>query len=301
MSHSRAATHSVNYGGQVFNTQTFGLRDLLTCRTDRERRDSTNGDKVPLRESITGSTFQARMLLIRRRKFARVENDRRLPSRSIMSVADASHPFSILLTVFLFPDRHVYVCPVDYRKRGYATVCLAYPTATVAKRVREGHARILSTFLVSHTTSFSLLFPSLSFSLSVCVAVFLSFLVLSQFSTTHDSPMPRASFIPGGRTSPTPDFDSRNFAFSRPFVSFVASLAPFHPFSEPPSLSLLRLFTNYRTHFHPSVVLRSAWNLVRAYREKTNFSHVFRSKWIATRQKIREALPGNKGSVIGSL
>lgn len=56
----------------------------------------------------------------------------------------------------------------------------------------------------------------------------------------------------------TPDFDSQNFASSRSFVRSrpFASPLPFPMFLEPLE-SLLRLFTNYRTHFHPSIVFRS--------------------------------------------
>ena len=64
--------------------------------------DSNIGDKVPLRESITGSTFHARMLLIRRRKFGHGDAIG-APFKSIMSAANASHPFSIPFSVFL-PD-----------------------------------------------------------------------------------------------------------------------------------------------------------------------------------------------------
>lgn len=116
------------------------------------------------------------------------------PSRALDPCSKrASHPFSILLSVFL-SDYHVYVCPADYRKRGYAAVCLLYLLTMVVKYIQEyiqhGHARIHSPYNFTPHTPRIPLFPWRR-----------HLLIFSRIrsSATHDSPMPRASFPPEGR------------------------------------------------------------------------------------------------------
>lgn len=146
------------------------------------------------------------MLLIRRRKFACANGDdpRRTSLREHYApAANAPHPFSILF--YVFPPRlcHVYVCPADYQKRGYAAVCLLCPPATVAKyrstRVTLEYLlpSCLSVLLL-HRLLFLSLPPFLPFSLSLppspsillssSATVFLSLLVLAA-SPTRMTPL----------------------------------------------------------------------------------------------------------------
>lgn len=140
----------------------------------------------------------------------------------------------------------------------------------------EGHARIPASLVPQRSPppSFSFSFPSslppiLPFSSSLSLSLSFSlplprFLLISRracsFANTHDSPMPRTSFIPGGRllrlisileTSPLRGLPSRPVAHSLVLAPISSLLLP-EPLS--PFFACLRIT---QTHFHPSVVPHS--------------------------------------------
>lgn len=112
-----------------------------------------------------------------------------LPSRALCLQRTLLIHFPFL-SPFFFPAAYVYVCPADYRKRGYAAVCLLYPAATVAK--------YRSTWVTLEYPLPSCL--SVSLSLSLLFSLPHRLLISSPASSyARTSPMPRASCIPEGR------------------------------------------------------------------------------------------------------
>jgi len=107
-----------------------------------------------------------------------------LPSRALCLQRTLLIHFPFLSS-FFFPTAYVYVCPADYRKRGYAAVCFLYPAATVVKyrSTRVTLEYSLRSYLSRH------FFPLFSFSSSSCL--------FSCAARLHT--MPRASCIPRSR------------------------------------------------------------------------------------------------------
>lgn len=108
-------------------------------------------------------------------------------------------------------------------------------------------------------TRFSLIFDHLP---SSSLLIFLSSPLLATIPATHAPPRcheqvlyPRDISFPR-LISILKTFSSRSFVRSRPYASPGPPLS-FSTLLPEPLESLLRLFTNYRTHFHPSVVFRS--------------------------------------------
>lgn len=105
------------------------------------------------------------------------------PFESIMSAANASHPFSIPFSVFLLDC--LCLCMSGWLpKGGYAAVCLLYPAATVAKY---------------RSTRVTLEYPFPS-SLSVSLLSLPYYLLISSPARSYAqaSPTPRSSCILGG-------------------------------------------------------------------------------------------------------
>lgn len=229
------------------------------------RRNSPHiGDKVSLRESITGSVSQTRMLLIRRRKSSRASDDRGSLREHYIRGERAPHPFSILLSVFL-PATAMFMYVRLITKSGDRS----YPTpGGDNSKVFEGHAREYS--FLSHIRASSFFF----FLRYFLILPSLLATPLHTLPPPPSPPMPRASFILERRVS-FPRLISilktlplRGLSFDRallhpryPSLCFRNPLSPF--------------FACLRITGLISIPLSSfalARNLVRAYREKINFS-----------------------------
>lgn len=116
------------------------------------------------------------------------------------------------------------------------------------------------------STRVTLEYPRVSASLSsfLLLTISLSFFLLA---ATHDIPDTTSKlYTRGWKASPTPDSDSRNFASSRPFDRRTSFLLLF---SSGTLESLFRVFTYYRTHFHPSIVV---------YSLRISFRHIGRKR-----------------------
>lgn len=180
------------------------------------------------------------------------------PFESIMSAANASHPFSIPFSVFL-PRLPMFMYVRLITESEDMRLFVSY----ARRRQWRSRGSRLNT-LVSRGL------PPL-FSSSPSPYLF-------SCSQLHTS-IPDATsklYTRGRKGSPTPDSDSRNFASSRPFDRSVARPSFFF-FSSETLESLLRLFTYYRTHFHPSIVVCSLGISFRHIGRKRTFL-IFRSE-----------------------
>lgn len=218
------------------------------------------------------------MLLIRRRKFACANGDdpRRTSLREHYApAANAPHPFSILFYVFP-PDCAMFMYVrliiksedtrlfVSYaRRRQWRSIGVRGSRSNTcfprASAFSSSIVFFFFPFLPSSHSPFLFLPLSLSFSLPLPHFLLISLRACS-FANTHDSPMPRTSFIPGGRllrlisileTSPLRGLPSRPVAHSLVLAPISSLLLP-EPLS--PFFACLRIT---QTHFHPSVVPHS--------------------------------------------
>lgn len=172
-----------------------------------------------------------------------------VPFESIISVVNALLIHFPFCFPFFFP-RAPCLCMSGWLPKAGMCDCSSPTPGGDNSDVFEGHAREYS--FLSHIRSSSFLFSP-------------HFLILSSARNDpryarsprcHEQVLyPRDISFPR-LISILKTFSSRSFVRSRPYAS------PGPPLSFPtllpePLESLLRLFTNYRTHFHPSVVFRS--------------------------------------------
>lgn len=163
------------------------------------------------------------------------------PFESIMSAANASHPFSIPFSVF--PPDCLCLCMSGWLpKGGYAAVCLLYPAATVAK-YRSTRVTLEYPLPSSLSVSFFFSLPCHLLISSLC----------SQLRSKH--PQRHEQVVYSGAKGILYAW----FRFSKLcLLAIVRShrrTSFLFLFSSGTFESFLRLFTYYRTHFHSSIVL----------------------------------------------
>lgn len=225
------------------------------------------GDKVSLRESITGSVSQTRMLLIRRRKSSRASDDRGSLREHYIRGEHAPHPFSILLSVFL-PATSMFMYVRLITESGD---CSYSTPGGDNSKIFEGHARKYSPLSYIRASFFLflryfLIFPSLLATIRVIHALS----PLSPDAThTHEQVLyPRDGFSFLRLISILKTLPLRGLSFDRALMR--PRYPPLRCFRNP----LSPFFACLRITGLISIPLSSfalAWNLVRAYREKINF------------------------------